>query len=233
MSEKLDSQIKIFSDVLDSFESAGVLPHVIVVGSWAEFVYDKAKLLDFKANLRTQDIDILIPNIRRPQTKVNIADVLKSSGFELRRNLEGLMKFNKNGEIDIEFLVREIGRGQLDPYQVPSLGVTAQGLRNMEVLTDHAIPVPYEKYLINVPRPEAYVIHKMIINPERLPEYKREKDIEAIRNIIEKADSKEFKENLINIYLGLTKTQQKKVLKTCQDYNLKIGKTFIECVQVR
>lgn len=68
------------------------------------------------------------------------------------------------------------------PYKVNSLGVMAQGLRNMEILTDHTIVVNIKGFNVTVPKPAAYILHKLVINEERKPEYKQEKDAQLLRN---------------------------------------------------
>lgn len=42
----LADQQKAFARVLDLVEEAGCMPHVVLVGSWAEFAYREAGLLD-------------------------------------------------------------------------------------------------------------------------------------------------------------------------------------------
>lgn len=58
----LNEQQHAFGRVLDLMEDAGCLPYVILIGSWAEFVYRESGLLaDYAPNIRTMDIDFLIP----------------------------------------------------------------------------------------------------------------------------------------------------------------------------
>ena len=133
------------------------------------------------------------------------------------------MKFDKTGIIDVEFLVREMSRGQKEPYKVNSLGVTAEGLRNMEILSNNTFTVTVNGFTIIVPRPEAYVLQKLVINQDRKPEYKKEKDIEAVRGVLEaiKQDPV-IVARLRDVYNNLTRRQQLKVQNTCQKYNIEL-----------
>lgn len=219
----LERQINVFNDAVRVLHDVGALEHVIVVGSWAEYVYQESGLLDFKSSLKTQDMDLLIPNIRKPREKIDLIKALENEGFEHRQSPEGLMKFDKDGLIDLEFLVREIGQGQIAPYIVNSLGVTAQGLRNMDILVENTIPAIANGYSITVPKPAAYALHKLVINEDRKPDYKKEKDIEAVRNIlIAIQKSPDESKNIQNIYERLTVKQQRRIQNTCQKYGIEL-----------
>lgn len=46
--------------------SHGFLEYVVLIGSWAEFIYQKSGFLqDYPTELRTMDIDILIRNRKK------------------------------------------------------------------------------------------------------------------------------------------------------------------------
>ena len=79
--------------------------------------------------------------------------------------------------LEIEFLIGKAGAG-LETSLRTNLGVTAQSLRHMEVLARHMVTVSHEGMAVNIPAPEAYVVHKMVVNKERGK--KQEKDAQAI-----------------------------------------------------
>ena len=95
----------------------------------------------------------------------------------------GLMKFDKGGELEVEFLVRELGKGQLEPYRHESLGVNAQGLRHIGMLDEYSTVLQMRGYSIHVPLPQAYILHKLLINEQR-SEAKKEKDLAALRDLL-------------------------------------------------
>lgn len=145
-------QLKAFDDLIGTLYDANVLDSVLIIGSWAEYLYVQTGLLDYQINMRTQDIDVLICNINKPKVPLN--KIMEEQGFELQIDSSGLMKYDKFGEIEVEFLVREMGKGQMEPYKT-KLGVTAQGLRYMELLIDNQTQVIYQDYSVCIPKPTA------------------------------------------------------------------------------
>jgi len=53
----------------------------------------------------------------------------------------------------LEFLVREMGRGQSEPYEVTSFGIKAEGLRNTNILIDNIDVIEVGDIKIIVPTP--------------------------------------------------------------------------------
>lgn len=160
-------------------DGLGCLQHVILIGSWAEFLYEKAGLLEgFEPNIKTMDIDFLVRNMRRPNPEVQVAAEARGEGYLVESDrLTGVTKLYSIEGLEIEFLIGKVGAG-LEVSLETNLGVTAQSLRHMEVLSRSMVTVAYEGMAVNVPVPEAYVVHKMIVNNERGK--KREKDAQAI-----------------------------------------------------
>ena len=216
-----NEQIRAFKQMLGVLESCHVLPHVVIIGSWAEYIYRENGILDYSAVLWTQDVDLLIPNIRRPPQTVNLSAALQKCGFKLLQGEDGLVKFNLSGVLELEFLVREIGRGQTMPYKT-HLGVTAQGLRNMEIIADNVLETDFDGQAVYVPTPAAYIVHKLVINEQRKPA-KREKDMAAVQNVFRAClatESKAFGGELRQIWATLTKKQRRLVSDTLARFPL-------------
>lgn len=165
-----------FLRVLDE---EGCLPHVILVGSWAELLYERCGLLEgFKPNIKTMDIDLLVRNLRRPVPEARLAAAAREKGYLVESDrLTGVTKIYSLEGLEIEFLIGKVDAG-LEESLRTNLGVTAQSLRHMEVLARSMVTVGYEGMRVNVPAPEAYAVHKMVVNAER--GRKREKDAQAI-----------------------------------------------------
>ena len=179
------SQKQTFWQTIALFHDVGVLEHIVVVGSWAEYLYQESGLIPgFRSSFRTQDFDVLFRNIRLPKKPFDLAAELTRRGYLMMQNAHtGLMKFDKGGELEVEFLVREMGKGQLEPYRHEYLGVTAQGLRYIDILAEYSTVLHVRGYSIHVPRPQAYVLHKLLINEQR-SEAKQEKDLGAVRDLL-------------------------------------------------
>lgn len=212
------SQKQTFWQTIELFHEVGILEHTIVVGSWAEYLYEESGLIPgFRSSFRTQDFDVLMRNIRLPKKKMDLAAELTRRGYLMLQNPHsGLIKFDKGGELEIEFLVREMGKGQLEPYRHEYLGVTAQGLRHMDLLADHSTVLKLRGYWVHVPIPQAYVLHKLLINEQRSA-IKQAKDLEAVRDLLAAMRNSPTELEVMNQLLGgLSKKAQGKIRKTCE-----------------
>ncbi|MBQ2204951.1 MAG: hypothetical protein II411_03565, partial [Lachnospiraceae bacterium] len=77
-----------FLKFIKLLDNNGCLSHVILVGSWAEFLYDKANLLpEFVSNLRTLDVDFMVKNIHKPKEKIDIVKLARDDGFLVEKDI--------------------------------------------------------------------------------------------------------------------------------------------------
>jgi hypothetical protein len=203
---------KIFWNTITILEKNKVLEYIVLIGSWAEYIYEESNYLkDFEANLKTRGIDFLIKNINNPKEEINIVEILEKEGYETSIDyISGVYKFYKGKDLEIEFLVRELGRGQSEPYKVPSFGIKAEGLRYVALLIENTITINIKNISINVPTPQAYLLQKIIINEKRKD--KAKKDYLGIENLMENIRKSGIEYNkLINLYSTLSKKQKNKV----------------------
>lgn len=209
-----NGQIEAFKNMLNAMNEANVLNGVIIVGSWAEYLYKHCNLLDYLLTMRTQDVDVLIKNMNKPSGQVSKA--LQQHGFIMIPDNNGLMKFDYLGELEVEFLLQERGVGQNKPYKT-ALNVTAQGLRHMDILLEYCITVNYNGIDVEVPMPFAYILHKLIINSQRQP-YKQEKDADAVRSLFD-AISNDVRNQMLLVYkTELTKKERIAIIETCNRF---------------
>lgn len=199
-------QQKAFARVLDLVEEAGCMPHVILVGSWAEFAYHEAGLLDgFNPNIVTLDVDFLVRNMRRPSPAASLAALARERGFLVESDvLNGTTKLLDTSGLEVEFLIGKRGAG-IEPALKTNVGVTAQALRHMEILSGSSVEVRCLGHIVSVPTPEAYAVHKMVINSQRGS--KSAKDAQAILGIWPFLDE----EKLEAVLATLTKKERAKV----------------------
>jgi len=211
------SQKQTFWQTIALFHDVGVLEYIVVVGSWAEYLYQEAGLIPgFQSSFRTQDFDVLLRNIRLPNRSVDLVAEFTRHGYLMMQNPQtGLMKFDKGGELEIEFLVREMGKGQLAPYRHEYLGVTAQGLRYIDILSENSTVLQLRGYLIRVPRPQAYILHKLLINKQRSAT-KQEKDIGAVRDLLAAVSEYPAELSVLQeLFDALPKKAQARIKDTC------------------
>jgi hypothetical protein len=189
MKEK-DAPIELCLEVLHRLDKAGVLQDIILVGSWCVYFYreyfgGEAKL----SALRTRDIDFLIRTPPKIKANVRMAELLKDLGFIPDISGEGYVRLS-HPELIIDFLVAEKGRGSDKPYPVKALGIRAQPLRFVSLLSDDTIVVNNHGMDLVLPHPINYALQKLIISNRRVKKDKQAKDrlqaVEVLREVIER-----------------------------------------------
>ena len=112
--------------------------------------------------------------MRKPNQPINILSLAKDAGLFVEADrLNGITKIIDPAGLEIEFLIAKKGQG-VESSVKTNLGVTAESLRHLDILSKHTSTVSFLNISIEIPKPEAFVIHKMIINSER--KGKAEKD---------------------------------------------------------
>lgn len=217
-----EEQSAIFWDTIQGFDEADLLPHLAIVGSWAEYIYEQTLLQGYSSGMKTRDVDFLIPNIRKPRNKTDIIHILEQRGFLVQQSpLSNQHRFFKP-ELEVEFLVREIGAGQSEAYDVPSLGIKVTGLRFMELLANNLITVAVRGFSLQVPLPAAYLFHKAVIR--RQTEEKAAKDMQAVMRVLTYLRRNPAGvESLRTVFGRLTKKQQVRVTERFRENNADIG----------
>lgn len=154
---EMNEQQRAFCKILDLIEDAGCMRHVILVGSWAEFVYRESGLIEgFAPNIRTLDVDFLIKNLRKPTPAANLSTMARERGYLVESDiLNGTTRLFDTSGLEVEFLIGKVGAG-IEPALKTNVGVTAQTLRHMNILSGNSIELPCFKHMVRVPLPEAY-----------------------------------------------------------------------------
>jgi hypothetical protein len=203
----------VFWDIIDTFETEELLPYVMLIGSWAELLYQYYFSSDYKPSLRTTDVDFLYWNLHRPKKNINLSEALREKGFIYSESrMTGIGKFSKEGILDVEFLVRAMGKGDPQHIKIPSLGIVAIGLREVNMLAAYPLVFSIKDYEIIVPEPEIYILHKLLINPLRKTDDKKEKDLQSVRELLPYING----ERLKYIFERLTKKQQIVIKGVCK-----------------
>lgn len=171
-------------EVLKRFNKAGILKHIILIGSWSIYFYKEYfKSKSYSTYIRTRDIDFLIPIPFKLKKKVDVFKLVEDIGFlEDFKGSQGYIKL-EHPDLTIEFLVPERGRGCNGPYPVPQLKINAQALRYLDFLADNTISINFRNLNIRLPHPAAYALHKFIIFKRRRKADKHDRDIEGALRI--------------------------------------------------
>lgn len=208
------AQKREFFEFLYILKDLNVLPHVMICGSWAEYLYEEGNVLEnFISSLKTKDIDFLIKNINRPADPVNLSSYVAENGYITDVDpLLGTTKFYSPSRLEIEFLALQKGSG-INSVLPTSIGVKAQALRHMDILLRHSMTVNIYDLNIQIPIPEAYIIHKMIINNKRKPN-KQEKDMNSVIRLLPFINYQKFND----VYWDCTKKEQNSLLNCIEKY---------------
>jgi hypothetical protein len=186
MKEK-DAPVDLVVEVLRRLDEAGVLPGMILVGSWCVHFYKDYFNGAALSAIRTRDMDFLIPTPPKLKGEIHLAELLKDLGFITEFHGNGSISLS-HPELIIDFLVAERGRGTDKPYLVKALGVKAQPLRYMSLLSDNTLKVRSRGLDLILPHPINYAFQKLIISGRRAFEEKAAKDrlqaVEVLREAI-------------------------------------------------
>lgn len=74
-------QEEAFWQTIKAFDEIGLLHHVMIIGSWAEYLFPPLFKTDFMPNLKTRDVDFFYRNINIPKEKINVVQKLKNIGY--------------------------------------------------------------------------------------------------------------------------------------------------------
>ena len=212
------SQYNLCIEVLKRLEKAGILKHVILIGSWCiPFYKDYFGSVRYPTAIKTRDIDFLVPTPLKTKIKMDIPKLLKDLGFIVDfKGAEGYIQL-EHSDLIIEFLVSEKGRGSDKPYQLPQFGLNAQPLRFLDLLILDTIKVKIEGIEINLPHPANFALHKLIIFQRRTKEEKIIKDrnaaIEILKALIAKGEAAIIK----HVFNSMIPKWQKKVIKGLEE----------------
>lgn len=176
-----DRKTAVFWEIIEVLNRSALLPHIMVIGSWAEYLYPCILGEDYAPNLRTRDVDLYYGN---PYLEIDGAETLignfRAADFLLDEHFADTGKFFKEG-LEVEFLASQMGSGA-GVIELPFTGVKAEKLSDLDMLKP--LWVEARGYAIKIPTPESYIAHKLYINPKRRPTSKRPKDIEAVRSLL-------------------------------------------------
>lgn len=181
----MNDQQRLVYRLFRSLEGAGVLDHVVLIGSWCLLAYKQYFTgVPFEPGIRTRDIDLLVPTPLRLTQPVDIGQVLGPLGFVLRRGGDkGYMQF-VHAELMLEFIVPERGRGSEKPYDLRALGINAQPLRYMDFLCKDVLQLPFGGLDVSVPHPARFALLKLIVSGRRQKPVKRENDLRQAEQVI-------------------------------------------------
>ncbi len=123
----------------------------------------------------------LCKNLRLPNPKINLVEILEREGYVIDPDIihEACKIFSPAG-LELEFLLGKKGAGNEITLK-SNFGFYVITLRNVDILKRNAVKVNLMGMDIEVPKPEAYVIQKMIIHLSRGE--KTSRDLRSIKGL--------------------------------------------------
>ncbi|MDD5687583.1 MAG: GSU2403 family nucleotidyltransferase fold protein [Elusimicrobia bacterium] len=205
-------------EILRRLHNNGLLENIIIVGSWCiPFYKEYFSNVDYNISLKTRDIDFLIPSPSKIKGKTDIPKLMEDLGFVVTFSAtKGYIKL-QHPDLIIELLVPEKGKGINKPFPLPQLGMNAQTLRFLDLLTDNTIRVKLEEFHLTLPHPINFALHKLIIAKRRQLKEKSEKDktaaFEILKSLIKDGKSSE----VTKIFISLPVKWQKRILNVLEE----------------
>ena len=212
------SQYGLCVEVLRRLDNAGVLKDVVLVGSWCTLFYkDFFGTTQYRASLKTRDMDLLIPEPSTIEAQADVAELLKDLGFVVGfTGSEGYIRL-EHPELIVEFLVPERGRGSKKPYRLPQLGLNAQPLRFLEFLAQDTITADVEGVSVRLPQPANFALHKLVVLSRRAGRAKQAKDKEAAMKVLEALIDQGQDDSIRKAFDSMPRRWQGKVIKQLAD----------------
>lgn len=222
----MDEKFELLYTMLKDLQDAGVLRHVILIGSWCQDFYRHHYEDSFQIPAtRTMDADILIPRRLKLAKPVNVFDIFIKRGFVTQVHYDsGLAKFIHR-VLTFEFLTDAGAKPEEKQLRFPSLNIVAQELHFMNIPLSYYKTVKYRDLILNIPEPEAFALHKLIVSQRRKKPEKRDKDIETAKGMFQFFKGKGHHIRRLHQIIGeMPKGWQKKI----NDALRKIGVTLPE-----
>jgi hypothetical protein len=198
--------------VLQSLHNAGVLPHLVLIGSWCGYFYRLhygAK--HYTPTIQTLDIDFLIPNPRQLKPGLPAVDhLLQNLDFEIDHTASGWVRF-VHPELRVEFLVPRLGPKSDEPLSIRQLHIIAQPLRHTRVLTAYAMTISDGKFTVQIPHPLAFALHKLFVSTRRTDKDKALRDRTMAFRLLAVTLAKNDLELLAEIWSTFTKKEQRAI----------------------
>lgn len=199
--------------VLRDLQTVGILKHLVLVGSWCQEFYRHlyGNPVEIPA-ARTVDADLLIPKRLPADTDVSIIRIMEKNGFAIQVGLINEACLFTHPLLKIDFLTDPGAKADESVYNFKQLGITAQELRYMSIPLEYRQSITYKDLKFNIPEPEAFTLHKLIVCCLRKNPEKAIKDTATAKGMLMFFEDKpQHVKRLHEIYNGFPKGWRKRV----------------------
>jgi len=208
--------VKLLKQILVELYKNEVLEHFVLIGSWCNIFYKE--ILNYPLSpLRTRDIDFLITNQENIKKEVNITSLMEKIGFEIQHSYpDGHLRI-LNKDILIEFLIADKGKGLPNPYEIKKLHINSEPMRYMNILLKETMIIKKWKIRFQIPRPEMFILHKLIISIRRKNKEKGKRDYINAKKLANIMKSKGTSNKIKEEFKLLTNSEKKTIIKTIKN----------------
>lgn len=169
--------------VLSALEKANALHYCIITGSWAMYFYKKI-FEDFIPRIETTDLDLYLPHPKQYKGDSVIEQFKKIHYLVHHDQFTGKTTFLSENGFEVEFLTIP-DRTMTNTIAIKGMNVIAETLPLMAPVERNYIEIRWNDLNIRVVSPVSFVLQKLLIYEKRKPAYKKEKDIEAIKYVLQ------------------------------------------------
>lgn len=169
-------------DIINALDKGNFLSHCVISGSWCMYFY-KYIFEEFIPPIATTDLDIFLPSVSKIKDS-KLTQILADLDY-IREDdfLSGKTKYYSKDGFEIEFLTVP-NRTMNNVVIIKADNIGAEALPKMAPAGWNYIQVEFNGLTVNVTSPVSFVLQKLLINNERKDEYKKQKDLDAIRYVL-------------------------------------------------
>jgi len=171
----------------------------------------------------TTDLDMYLPNAKTAMAESLTDGLRKLSYLRKDDSLTGKTTFISQNGFEIEFLTVP-DRTMSPVVRVKGFSIGAEALPKMAPIGWNYIEIEWEGLKIKVASPASFILQKLLINDERKPDWKKEKDIDAVRYVLEYVlASPKYSFELKETLNSSPPKWRKAILNTANKYNINLG----------
>ncbi|QWV98960.1 nucleotidyltransferase domain-containing protein [Geomonas nitrogeniifigens] len=207
------------SDLLKELCRIGFFPHGLLIGSWPMLIYTLHFTLPY--GFATNDVDFAVHGaVKIPSASVReeIPELLERLGYEPITDYDTGIETFVQGTFEVEFIGHRRGGGSKPAAVVHPWKVSAQLLPFIDLLFIRPCTAKIEDFLITIPSPETFFLHKLLVARRRSgsdKEWKRAKDLQQCRALSEVVREEEIR-RILGEY-RMSKGVKKDVVDSCAD----------------
>ena len=179
-------------------------------------------IISFIPPIATTDLDLFLPSVSKLKDS-NISKVLTDLDYHRDDDcLSGKTTFLSKEGFTIELLTLP-DRNMKNVIIIKGSNIGVEALAKMAPAGWNYLKVDFNGMLINVTSPVSFVLQKLLINKERKSEYKKLKDLDAIKYVLSFIKmSKKYNDELIESLNTYPKKWKKTILDTAKENNIEL-----------